>query len=253
MLLESKVIIVTGGNRGMGKEIALTCLKEGAKVAILDLDYDSMTAWTGGIDGLLPVQCDISKKEHVIAAKDKVLEAFGRVDGIVNNAGWMFGGRVPFEDYQEEYLRRTVEVNVLGTMFVIQVFGREMFARGGSIVNTGSTSAQLPVPFTGAYSSTKAAVLQLTKLVALEWGKYQIRCNSISPGQVRTDMNKLRFEQPGILEERESIVPLGRIGTCADIAKLICWLLSDDSAYISGDDIPIDGGMRLTAFNVLGK
>lgn len=240
----SKVIVVTGASRGMGKCIGTRFIEKGYNVVLLDVLYDQLVDWAENHSNCLHLKCDISNQKDVLIIKEKVLESYGRIDGLVNVAGIM-GGRLPLERFSEDTWDRVFGVNVKGTFFMMQAFGTEMFDGGGSIVNIASLAGINPVVGTGPYGPSKAAAIALTKIAAAEWGKYNIRVNAICPGMVETDLNYDKFKIPEIKEARSNYCPMGRIGTVEDIANIVEFLISDDSSYISGETINLDGGQAV--------
>lgn len=237
-----RVVVVTGAARGIGKAIAEKFLANGDKVVILDLLYDTAMAWAGDIEDAMVIQCDIRVKDQIKAAKAQVLDRFGRVDVLVNDAG-VSATPARFEDIDEAEWRNLFDTNVHGMFLCSQVFGVEMFERGGAIVNIASTSGYLmPGKNTGAYASTKAAVRMLTQQIAIQWGEHGVRCNSVSPGMLYTDINKAYYERPGVYESRVGAVPLGRIGETTDIANAVFFLASPEAAYITSANLVVDGG-----------
>lgn len=240
-----KVIVVTGAARGMGKCIGKRFLDKGFNVVLTDVLYDQLNEWAGNIPNALCIESDISNKQDVIELRDITIKRFGRVDGLANVAGIMYPGRKSLEDFDEHTWKKVFDVNVNGTFYMMQVFGKEMFRDGGSIVNIASLAGIYPVVGTGPYSPSKAAVISLTKLAAAEWGKYNIRVNAVCPGMVETDMNAERFSIPGVREARSKYCPIGRIGKVEDVANIVEFLMSDESNYISGETINLDGGQAV--------
>jgi len=250
---DSRVIVISGTASGMGRAMGELFLSKGHKVVLLGNSHiQGIEEWAGGKDNALIVKCDVTNKDSVVAAKDAALKRFGRIDVMINNAGAM-GTRVPIEDIDEELWHKVIDINMTGTLFCTQVFGREMFKEGGAIVNICSIAGMSPLPRTGAYSPAKAGVRMITELTALEWAAYGIRCNAICPGQIETAMNADRMNVPGAKEKRAALVPLGRVGCVDDIAKVACFLASPEAGYMTGQCIFVDGGMCLTTFDRLGK
>ena len=245
-----RVVVITGAARGIGRAIAERFLANGDKVAILDVLYDVAMEWAGKRDDVLVVNCNITSKESVRQAKEQVLERFGRVDVLVNNAG-VVGKPSLLENIAEEDWKRAFDINVNGMFFCTQVFGVEMFAEGGAIVNMSSTSGLEPGKNTGAYSSTKAAVIMLTKQTAVQWGEHGVRANSVSPGLLYTDINKAFYEKPGVRESRLGAIPLGELGDVSDIANAVFFLASPEARYINGANLVVDGGFVVNGLKPL--
>lgn len=236
-----RIVVVTGAARGIGRAIAQRFLDNGDTVVILDLLADLAREWTAGRDDVLVVPCDIRDRAQVEAARAQIVEAFGRIDVLVNDAG-VSATAARFEDIDPDEWRNLFETNVHGTFNCSQILGPEMFDRGGAIVNIASTSGLEPGKNTGAYSSTKAAVIMLTKQIAVQWGERNVRCNTVSPGLLLTDINKAYYEKPGVRESREGAIPLGHIGETTDIANAVFFLASPEASYITSANLVVDGG-----------
>lgn len=236
-----RVVVITGAARGIGRAIAERFLENGDKVAILDMLDEAAREWTSGNENALVVKCNITQRTQVQAAKEQVLAKFGGINVLVNNAG-VSATPARFEDIDEAEWRRMFDINVHGMFICSQVFGIEMLDRDGAIVNIASTSGLEPGKNTGAYSATKAAVLMLTKQIAIQWGERKVRCNSVSPGLLLTDINKAYYERPGVRESREGAIPLGHIGETVDIANAVFFLASPEAKYITSANLVVDGG-----------
>ena len=245
-----RVVVITGAARGIGQAIAKRFLANGDKVAILDVLVDVAQEWTADVEDAFVVKCDITDKADIEAAKAQVLEHFGRVDVLVNNAGVVPKPNL-LENIPEADWKRAFDINVNGTFFCTQVFGVEMFGRGGFIVNISSTSGLEPGKHTGAYSATKAAILMITKQTAVQWGEHNVRCNSVCPGLLRTDINRAFYEKPGVYESRVGAIPLGKLGEVEDIANAVFFLSSPEAQYINGANIVVDGGFVVNGLKPL--
>ena len=246
----SRIVVVTGAARGIGRAIAEKFLANGDKVVILDVLDEVAREWAGELEDVLVVKCDATSKESVQQAKEQALAKFGRIDVLVNNAGV---GGVPslLEDITEADWKRAFDINVNGMFFCTQVFGTEMFENGGAIVNMASTSGLEPGKNTGAYSPTKAAVLMLTKLTAVQWGERGIRCNSVSPGVLFTELNRAYYDKPGVMDSRLGAVPLGRLGDVNDVANAVFFLASPEASYVNGANLVVDGGFVVNGLKPL--
>jgi len=234
--LEGQVILVTGAAGGIGRGIVKRLLDEGAKVAATDLRL---------ADPPLPASNnlrfstqDVSDEQSWRDTVAEVVEWGGRIDGLVNTAAIMSEDLVT--EIEIEDLDRLYAVNQRGTMLGIKHAARAMKTTGsGSIVNFSSLAGLRGFPTTGGYAATKWAVRGVTKVAANELGRDRIRVNSIHPGAVDTPMltEGMRSNEP--------LIPLGRIGTPADIAGVVTFLLSEDAAYVTGAEIAVDGGIGL--------
>ncbi|MFE7243148.1 SDR family NAD(P)-dependent oxidoreductase [Streptomyces sp. NPDC057580] len=250
-----RAVIVTGGARGIGKDIVDRLLDDGYRVGTIDLDPGPATAEKAA-GRRVDHQGSVTDEQAIAAFVDQVTAELGPIHGVVNNAG--LGGLVAdTADYDFGMFERVLGVNVLGPVRVLQKAIPSMLAagRGGRIVNIGSMFGQSGVAGSSAYCASKAALHTLTHCLALELAPHGITANTVAPGNVLTDMHldalRIRAEQQGVSpEEQETAVragvPLGRHGTGHDIAPLVSWLLSDASAYMTGQTIGVNGGVLLS-------
>ncbi|MEX3812941.1 SDR family NAD(P)-dependent oxidoreductase [Paraburkholderia sp. BR13439] len=248
MLLENRTIIVTGAAspRGIGKATARALAAQGASVVILDLrreDAQSAAAELGARH--LGLACDVTDKDACIAAARETLQRFGRIDGLVNNAGITQPVRtleIGGKDFDA-----IVDVNLRGTLYMSQAVLPAMKEQnGGSIVCMSSVSAQRGGGIFGGphYSAAKAGVLGLAKAMAREFGANHIRVNSITPGLIHTDITGDKLT-PAMREDIIKGIPLGRLGDAADVANACLFLLSDLSSYLTGITLDVNGGMLI--------
>lgn len=242
--LEGRVVAVTGANGGIGRATVQALLEAGAHVAMLDreaLSSDALAALREQTKGeCLPLSCDVADNDQVLAAVDSVNRHFGQCDALVNNAAVSIQGRLDSLDVTD--WSRQIDINVTGYLRCARAFGQQMQARGaGSIVNMASIAGSNPQPYSGAYSTTKAAILMLSRQLAFEWGQQGVRSNAISPGLIRTPLTEPYYADPQMREQRENAVPLRRIGRPEDIANVAVFLVSDRSSYVNGAEIVVDG------------
>lgn len=257
MKLKDQVAIVTGSSSGIGQSIALAFAKEGANVVITSRNkescfkvLDSMKEAYGS-DGLA-IETDISKGEQIKALIHATMDKYGKIDILVNNAGTATVG--PLEETTEDTWDRVMGVDLRGAFLCSMAAGKIMIKQQrGNIINIASTAAQEPMLQGNAYNIAKAGVRMLTRLIAVEWGKHNIRANCISPGFIRTPMTAKNYSNPEHYRKRVEIVPLKRIGTPEDVANLALFLASGESAYINGEEIVIDGGFLHTVFQQVPK
>lgn len=247
MLLENKVVLITGASRGIGRATAIEAARQGANVAINTWRDDAVAAEVvAEIEALgrqaMVFDADVAQPESATGFVARAVEAFGRVDVFVSNAGVC-----PFHaflDMPAETLRRTMEVNLHGAYFMVQAAASQMVkqAEGGSIVAISSISALVGGEMQTHYTPTKAGVHSLMQSCAVALGRHGIRCNSVLPGTIATDINKDDLADPAKREYMEGHIPLGRLGRPEDIASVVAFLASDMAGYMSGAALLVDGG-----------
>jgi 2-dehydro-3-deoxy-D-gluconate 5-dehydrogenase len=240
--LEGHVAIVTGASRGLGRAIAAALLDEGARVLATVRDpsaLDGLTAVHG--DALAVASCDMTDLDAVAGLPRHALETFGRLDVVVNNAGIAPAG--PFVDQDAALWQEVFTVNVLAPAALARAAGPTFLAQGsGKVINVASTSGILGKPILVAYSSSKGAVLQMTKALAGEWAPHGIQVNAIAPGAYETDAQGAVTGDPEILRRRLRKIPAGRMGDPDEIGPLACYLASPLSDFVTGSVFVADGG-----------
>ena len=244
--LSHKVILITGAARGQGAYEAKLFSQEGATVVLGDVDIDSCEKVAQEIAsngkevafGILDVTRE-SDWKNIIEMCEK---RFGHIDGLVNNAG--IYSRTPIVSTTKEEFQRILEVNLqgvfLGTKYIIPVM---KYSGGGSIVNISSTAGLVGNIGSGAYGASKGGIRSLTKYTAIQHARDNIRANSVHPGPIDTEMISENLSTPEGRALSLSRIPLGRIGTIADVAMGVLFLCSDEASYITGSEIVIDGGL----------
>ena len=244
MRLEGKTALVTGAGSGIGKCIAETYAREGARVALADINVDAAKAAARAIgNNAIAMRCDVTKKADFAAAVAETLSAFGGLDILVNNAGTTHINK-PMLEIGEEEFDRIFAVNVkgvfLGCQAVVPVFRK---SGGGVIINIGSTAAIRPRPGTSAYAGTKGAVHTITKGLAGELAEDKIRVCAIAPVATETPLLP-SFLGPaaGQREKFVATVPLGRLAQPQDIANAALYLASPDAEFLTGNIVEVDGG-----------
>lgn len=248
MLLENKVVLVTGGSRGIGAAVAVESARQGADVAIhSNRGGEVAEEVIREIEALgrraIHVEGDVAAHESAQVFVDAAVEAFGRVDVFVSNAGIC-----PFHaflDMPPETLKRTMEVNLHGAYFMTQAAANQMVKQGGggSIVAVSSISALVGGEYQTHYTPTKAGVHSLMQSCAIALGKHGIRCNSVLPGTILTDINKDDLADPKKRQYMEGRIPLGRLGQPDDLGGPVVFLASDLAKYVTGAALLVDGGM----------
>ena len=256
MKLEDKVAIITGASQGIGSGIALKFAEDGADVVVNYYKNNEMAETVADkIRSLgrkaLTVKADVSKSTDVIDMVQKVLDAFGKIDILVNNAGIFIGGEIL--DLEEEIWDRVMAVNLKGVFLCCQAVGKYMIADNvrGSIVNIASISGRLPELNGNAYSPSKAGVISLSALLAVEWAKYGIRVNSLSPGPVMTPLQQKIYSTPELLEARNRGIPMNRHGEPEEIGKAAVFLASDEASFITGENLSVDGGSLASMYHLI--
>ena len=244
MRLADKVAIVTGGGSGIGQSIAETFAREGARVAVLDIEIDRAQAVADKIGpSALALGCDVAKLDEIDAALRSTLMAFGHVDILVNNAGVSHVNK-PITEISEAELDRVIAVNLKGLFLFCQAVVPAFRDNGsGVIINIGSTAGLRPRPGLSAYNATKGAVHTLTQTLAVELAPDKIRVCAIAP--VATDTPLLPTflgNAPGMRERFEATVPLGRLAQPQDIADTALFLASDEARFVTGNIVQVDGG-----------
>ena len=241
-----KVCIVTGAANGLGLSLTNRLVEEGGYVGALDLEGDTLKkAFEGREDKIFCVQCDVSSKASVDAAVAAVIEHFGHVDALFNNAGII--GRQSLLDSTEEQWRKVIDVNLNGTFFVNQAVLRHMVDKGikGVVVNTSSVASEIVSPNTGAYSASKGGVTQFTKFAALEMAKYGIRVCAYGPGTSVTRITDGTRNDPDRCAMFLRNIPLGRFGEPDEATSVALFLGSDEASYCTGQTWLEDGGNSL--------
>jgi NAD(P)-dependent dehydrogenase (short-subunit alcohol dehydrogenase family) len=245
--LQGKVSLVTGSRRGIGKTIALAFAEAGADVAVCDvvLEGGELEAVADEIRKLgrrsLAVQADTSRKPDVEDMVKKVVEQFGAIDILVNDAAIVV--REPILDMLEEDWDRQTDINLKGYFLCAQAVGKIMKDRkSGNIINIASDLAFKPDSGVGAYCVVKASAVMLTRVLAKELGDYGIRANAIAPGLTRTEMGRPLWENTALLKQMEATIPLGRIGETNDLVGAALFLASEASSYITGHTLLVNGG-----------
>ena len=243
--MEEKVVLVTGGSRGIGKEVALKFAKEGYNVVTnyvsdkTDKEKLQKEFEENGVKALV-LKADVTKKEDVENLVSKAIAEFGKIDVLVNNAGITRDNlliRMPEEDFD-----KVLETNLKGTFLVTKAVTKYMMKkRCGSIINLSSVVGVAGNAGQSNYSASKAGIIGFTKSIAKELASRNIRANAVAPGFIETDMTEVLPE--AVKENIHNQIPLKRMGTAKEVAELIYFLGSENSSYITGQVINIDGGM----------
>ena len=260
---KKQTVIVTGSSSGIGKACAIYFGGLGANVVVNyhsdeDGANDSLEKIkAGGGDGII-VQADVSKEEDVISMLKQTIEKFGRLDVMVSNAGLQVDS--PFLEMTTQQWQKVIDVNLTGQFICIREAAKQFVKQSpkenkGKVVNTGlaigkivmMSSVHDVIPWAGHvnYAASKGGVSMMMKSVSQELAPYKIRVNSISPGAIKTAINKAVWSKQESLNDLMDLIPYRRIGTPEDVAKAVAWLASDESDYVNGETLYIDGGMTL--------
>ncbi len=245
--LTGKVAVVTGASKGIGAAIAEKLASEGAKIVV---NYASDKAGAQRVaDNIkraggeaIVVQADVSKLDDIKRLFAETKRAFGQVDVLVNNAG-VYEFR-PLEALDEQHYRKIFDLNVLGLLLTTKEAVTLMNGNGGSIINVSSIVSKTPPPASSVYSGTKGAVDVISRVLAQELAPRKIRVNTLAPGATITEGVRA-MDAPGFEELAVSRTPLGRMGTADDIAKAALFLATEDSGWITGEELLVGGGIRL--------
>ncbi|MDR2998750.1 MAG: SDR family oxidoreductase [Microbacterium sp.] len=236
--LAGRLVVVTGGGRGIGLETVRRFLEQGCRVVVLDL---AMTS--DDVDAEF-VQVDVTDAAAVASVASDIAARLGAPDVVLNAAGIVRSAAA--EDMSAEDWRRVVDIDLNGTFYVCQAFGRLMLEAGrGSIVNIASMSGSISnfPQKQSSYNAAKAGVVHLTKTLAGEWADRGVRVNSVSPGYIATDLTaQVLADDPALGETWRERTPMGRLGTPDEVASVILFLASDESSFMTGSDVIADGG-----------
>ena len=243
--LSGKTALVTGGAQGIGFEGARLFAAEGARVVIADVNAEKGAAAAAEI-GATFVRCDVSKAADV----ENAVKTAGTVDVLYNNAGIFWTGHDGrITDIAEADWDRVIAINLKSVyLFSRYAIPTMIRAGGGSIINTGSSAAQIGIPDCDAYTATKGAIVQLTKSLAVEYGRYGVRVNCISPAAIMTPMMRQSNPENSTFDEERFLklrTPLRRYGKPEEIARIALFLASDESSYLNGAIIVADGGITI--------
>ena len=244
--LDDKVVIVTGAGRGIGRGIVEKLAAEGARVVVSDVDEesarDTAEAVGGGAVGL---RADVTSKESVEAMVAEVVERFGRVDVLVNNAGW---DKVePFLKSNESDWERVIAINLYGTLHcckaVLPVMVEQEY---GKVVNIGSDAGRVGSSGEAVYSAAKGGIISFTKTLAREMARYKINVNCICPGPADTPLfAEIGEENPKLKEALQKAIPFRRLALPQDLANAVAFLASDEAEYITGQTLSVSGGLTM--------
>ena len=234
-----KTAIVTGAGAGIGKAISEKLSKNNYRVGMLDLNQENVSNASKKIQNSMSLYADVTNEESV----KKAFEKFGEIpDLLVNNVGIVIFG--PLEEHSISDYSKSLNINLLGSFVTSRILINDMIKRGnGSIINMSSVNGVNPGIGIGAYPASKAGIISMTQQMAIEWGKFGIRVNCISPGFIDAGMSEPIYKDNKVRELRGGAVPSGRLGEADDIANAVLFLDSENASYINGHNLVVDGGV----------
>jgi NAD(P)-dependent dehydrogenase (short-subunit alcohol dehydrogenase family) len=243
--LKNKVAVVLGGTSGIGQAIARGLARAGAATIASSRDRERVEAQAVDLESLgsktLRIPSDVQDRASLQNLCDEAVLAFGQVDILVVTSGLL--KKMPSEDVPDEDWTRIVDVNLNGTFRANQIFGRQMIKQQrGSIINIGSMTSFVSFSEVAAYAASKGGVLMLTRTLACEWAKHNVRVNGIAPGVFRTPLNTKVLDIPERFAAIAGRTPMGRVGNVEELVGAAIFLASDASSFVTGEMLPVDGG-----------
>ncbi|MFF2888711.1 SDR family NAD(P)-dependent oxidoreductase [Paenibacillus sp. NPDC057967] len=244
--MNGKVAIVTGAGSGMGLEEARLLAQEGAKVVLTDINFDAVQAVAKGIqeDGgdAIAIKHDVASEDNWVEVVAEAVSKYGKIDVLVNNAGISMA--VGLLDTSMDQWNRVMNINVTSVFLGMKhVIPHMISGGGGSIINISSIAGLTGSSGAGAYTASKGAVRMLSKAAAVDYGSQNIRVNSVHPGFIATPMSNQFVEDPQMLQFFLSQTALPRVGEASEVARAVLFLASDDASYVTGVELPVDGGV----------
>jgi len=255
MKLENKIALITGGARGIGKAIAEVLAKEGAKIVISDININGVEELEKKVKNLgrkfMVIKSDVSDSKQVYEMINKIMNNFGRIDILINNAGGSLGTPYLLEEITEKMWDKVINVNLKGTFLCSKCVAKFMKERrSGKIVNVSSAAGKYGAEVAGPqYVTAKAGVLGFTRQLAKELGPYRINVNAIAPGLVFTERVEKMWKARKTKEELEKVIkriPFRRVSTLEEQANVVAFLCSDEASYITGVTIDVNGGWYMS-------
>ena len=251
--LSGRVAVVTGASRGLGQYFARALARAGADLVITSRTLDSLNGFREEIEALgrraAPVELDVRDQASIHRMADAAEQAYGRIDILMNNAGCNV--RKPALEVTWDDWNLIVDTNLRGTFFVAQAVARKMIPRGyGRIINIGSVTSVFGYPGLAPYTATRGGIRQMTMSLAADWGPHGVTVNCLAPGWFRTAQNQVLYEDEGWVEYLSERIPLQRPGRPDDLDGAVVFLASEESRYVTGQTLLVDGGISTGAMRV---
>ena len=244
--LNDKIAIVTGAGAGIGKAIAAKLAAEGATVIVTDLDEATAKATAEALPGAITIRADVTDRQGVQAMAERVAGQFGRIDVLVNNAGWDKAS--PFVDSDPADWDRAIAINLYGVLHTCKAVLPVMAAQGGgAVVNLGSDAGRVGSSGEAVYSAAKGGVIAFTKSLAREMARNQVRVNCVCPGPTDTALfASMGGDNPKLREALTRAIPFRRLADPADLANAVAFFASDEADYITGQTVSVSGGLTMS-------
>ncbi len=243
--LDGKIAIVTGAGQGIGRGIAEKLAAEGADVVVTDVNDATAKETAQAVDGLA-ITCDVTSRESVDAMVAQAHERYGRIDVLVNNAGWDLVG--PFVDSDPAGWDRIIAINLYGVLHTCKAVLPIMQAQGaGTVVNVASDAGRVGSSGEAVYSAAKGGVIAFTKTIARELARHQVTANVVCPGPADTPLfASIGGDNPKLRDALIRAIPLRRLAQPSDLANVVAFLASDEAAYVTGQTVSVSGGLTMT-------